>query len=256
LANRGILEKIIRFLKPAQYETVIEIGAGLGHLTALLGQAETPVIAIERDAQLKAHLSAVAARGKAVKVVIGDARRLSAIAAITDAKRPLGVVGNLPFGCATEILFEVLRLRRPARKAVLMFQKEVADRLCAPPHSRQYGALTVNCRAQCALEPLFSVKAGSFYPRPEVDATVLAIQPFDPPRLDPCCLQTLRTLVQGAFGGRRKMFRNALKHAGLWNRVQQIGSAVTPLQKLRPQDIAPCQYISLAQALCRQQGHR
>jgi 16S rRNA (adenine1518-N6/adenine1519-N6)-dimethyltransferase len=256
LANRGVLTKILKAVLGTHPATVVEIGPGLGHLTFLLAQTCRRVIAVELDDNLADLLRKRFWGYDHVEIIHGDALQLDRLEPLRHMPAPRTVVGNLPFGSSTQILFRVLDLDPPVEKAFLMFQKEVARRIVAPPGGRDYGALTVACAARAQAELLFHVSAGSFHPKPDVDGSVLALTTRR--RLPKCCLERLRELLKAAFGARRKTLRNALKKGGLWSAVQKL-PAMADLEpsRVRPEKIEPERYFLLAHQLCDAQGaHR
>jgi 16S rRNA (adenine1518-N6/adenine1519-N6)-dimethyltransferase len=190
-----------------------------------------------------------------VSVVRHDATRLSTLRELFEVRKPIVVVGNLPFGSSTKILFEVLDLELSVKKAVLMFQKEVARRLTASPPGRIYGALTVACKARARVDHLFDVSAGSFHPRPDVDGSVVAFTPRLAEGLGRCCLEPLSHILKAGFGARRKTVRNALKKGGMWQEVGDLDAmAEIDASRVRPEAVAPAVYYSLARQLCEKRG--
>jgi len=120
------------------------------------------------------------------------------------------LIGNVPYYITTPILFHALERPRP-RRAVFLVQREVADRLVAPPGSRDYGALSVNVQAVAAVEKLFKVPAGAFQPPPAVESAVVRITPRTEALIDPAEEPAYRSLVQGSFGLRRKQMRRIVR---------------------------------------------
>ncbi len=206
-------------------DTVLEIGPGLGALTHPLARAGGTVVAVEKDPRLAAVLQAeLAAEGiENVRVETGDildfdipglARRL--FSPVTNgASEPaerggkLVVAGNLPYNISSPVLIQLIQDRRHIGRAVLMFQKELADRLQAEPGSKAYGRITVMLRYCADVRLLATIRAGQFFPRPKVDSQVLAIR-FRPPTVPAADEALLFQTVKAAFGQRRKTLKNAL----------------------------------------------
>ncbi|ABC21236.1 16S rRNA (adenine(1518)-N(6)/adenine(1519)-N(6))-dimethyltransferase RsmA [Rhodospirillum rubrum] len=192
--------------------TVIEIGPGPGGLTrALLGAGARRVIAIERDSRCRGVLAEIAAvwPGR-LETIEGDALDID-VAALGEA--PRRVIANLPYNVATPLLIGWLRHASAFERFVLMFQKEVVDRLAARPGTKDYGRLSVITQWLCEVRPLFDVNPRAFTPPPKVVSTVVRIDPRPQP-LAPARMETLERVTAAAFGQRRKMLRASLKALG------------------------------------------
>ena len=207
LTDRRILGRIADALQLRGGETVVEIGPGRGALTDLLADRAGRLVAVEVDRALAALLRERYARRGNVIIAEADVLEVS----LGDlAAGPYVLVGNVPYYITTPILFHALERPR-AERAVYLVQREVADRLTAPPGGKEYGALTVNVAAVARAETLFRVPAGAFSPPPRVESAVVRITPLAEPLITAAEEQPLRTLVQGAFGMRRKQMRRVLR---------------------------------------------
>lgn len=197
--------------------TVIEIGPGTGALTApLLERAR--VIAIERDPDLlpvlQEKFEAEIASGR-LTLIEGDATAIDWPPLFGDGPAPHTLAGNVPY-LITGRLIEIATSHAEHLEAVVfMVQKEVADRLAAAPGSKEYGALTVFTQAAFRVERLMVVRAGSFFPRPEVDSAVVRFTPERPRRAAET--EPFRAAVKAAFGMRRKTLRNAWRDLNGWS---------------------------------------
>src|SRR6478672_8906738 len=207
LTDRRILGRIADALHLEGDETVLEIGPGRGALTDLLADRAGRLIAIEYDRALAAMLRERYARRSNVLVAEADVLEVS-LGEL--AGGPYVLVGNVPYYITTPILFHALVPPR-AERAVYLIQREVAQRLTARPGSKEYGALTVNVRAVARAENLFGVPAGAFAPPPKVESAVVRITPLAEPHISPDEERPFRTLVQGAFGMRRKQMRRVVR---------------------------------------------
>lgn len=208
--------RIAQALEAGPDDCVLEIGAGLGALTLPLAERAGAVVAIERDTALAAALARLARGLDRVRVVAADALRMPfpdlgvlARAASGGAGARCLVAGNLPYGITSPLLMW-LAAEPGWNRAVVMVQKEVADRLAAPPGSAAYGSLTVAVAARCRVRRLFDVSRRCFYPPPEVDSTVVTLEPL-PERPDAVLSRALEAVLRAAFGQRRKTLRNALR---------------------------------------------
>lgn len=197
-------------------ETVLEIGAGLGAMTVELAGKAREVIAVEKDRQLAPLLRAelLVHRADNVRLLQQDILSLPWDELVRPLGRPLVVMGNLPYNISSQIVVMLIRRRRWVDRAVLMFQKELADRLLAGPGGKTYGRLSVMLQYCADLSRLRTVSAGMFFPVPKVDSVVLGIRfksHIDRKADDEALLARV---VQASFGQRRKTLRNALS-AGL-----------------------------------------
>jgi len=207
LTDRRILGRIADALHLEGDETVLEIGPGRGALTDLLADRAGRLIAIEYDRALAAMLRERYARRSNVLVAEAD---VLAVSLGELAAGPYVLVGNVPYYITTPILFHALVPPR-ADRAVYLVQREVAQRLSAKPGSKEYGALTVNVAAVARAETLFGVPAGAFAPPPKVESAVVRITPLAKPLVSTEEERPFRTLVQGAFGMRRKQMRRVVR---------------------------------------------
>lgn len=206
------MEKIIAALDCAPDDVVIDIGSGFGVMAARLAARARRVIAIEKDRLLFEAARAEFGAKPNITWMQGDILELPFSEIVAELAPPAGrikVVGNLPYNIASPILFLLLEHRELVSQAVLMVQREVADRIVARPGSRDYGILSVLLQAEAFCARLFAVSAKSFFPVPQVASAVVRIEMMSgkSPVADG---PLFRTVVKGAFGKRRKTLRNAL----------------------------------------------
>jgi 16S rRNA (adenine1518-N6/adenine1519-N6)-dimethyltransferase len=243
LSDRRILGRIADALHLKGGETVLEIGPGRGALTDILAERAGRLIAIEYDRALAELLRQRYAKRGNVLVAEADVLEVS-LGEL--AAGPYVLVGNVPYYITTPILFHALTPPR-AEKAVYLVQREVADRLVAEPGTREYGALTVNVAAVARAEMLFKVPAGAFSPPPKVESAVVRITPLATPLATPDEERALRTLVQNAFGMRRKQMRRVLR--SLWSLDAETAerrlatAGIDP--DVRPETLTPTQFVAL-----------
>jgi 16S rRNA (adenine1518-N6/adenine1519-N6)-dimethyltransferase len=207
LVDRTALERIADALAPTRDDTVVEIGPGRGALTDLLSARAKRVVAIELDRDLVPYLRDRYREAGNVEVIERDVLELELASVAGDDYL---LAGNVPYYITTPILFHALEPPRPAR-AVYLVQREVAERVVAPPGSRTYGALSVNVQGFAHAELVGRVPAGAFRPPPAVESAILRITPRTDPVVPASAEPAFRALVQDAFGLRRKQMRRVVR---------------------------------------------
>lgn len=211
LFDLNLTRRIARAAAPLSGFTIVEVGPGPGGLTrALLMEGAEKVIAIERDTRTLPALAEIAsAYPGRLDVISGDALEID-WASIVPA--PAKIVANLPYNIATALLTRWVSA--PAwppwfHSLTLMFQKEVAERIVAPPGGKDYGRLSVLCQWRCEARRLFDVHRSAFTPPPNVTSSIVQLVPR--PHPEPRCdVSDLEAVTQAAFGQRRKMLRSSL----------------------------------------------
>ena len=205
LADPHYVARIAEAMAPRAGDLVVEIGPGLGALTAELVARAGRVVAIEIDRDLAARL-AERFPPHALKLVVGDALEFD----FRTLGRNLRVVGNLPYNISSPLLFHLAGQAEALHDLTVMLQKEVVARMTAEPSTPEYGRLTVMLQATFAIERLFTVPPGAFRPAPAVDSAVARLVPLG--SAAPLIADRARfaRIVTAAFGQRRKTLRNAL----------------------------------------------
>ena len=219
LRDQHVLDRIVNAAELQEGDRILEIGPGAGALTNRLLETGLPVLAIEIDRDLGAALQDRI--DKNLSVVVGDVMRMDWAELLLDP--PYKLIANLPYNISSQILFRVLEHRRLFQRLVLMFQKEVGERLIAEAGSRNYGILSVLMQAWFEIDWVVKVPPKAFYPPPKVDSVVLSLTPLTEPRIELHDAELFRQLVRGAFAQRRKTLRNSLLGAG-WQ-AEQIDRA-------------------------------
>lgn len=198
-------------------EAVLEIGPGLGAITAFAAEASERVIAIDKDDRvidlLKTEL--LSAGIDNVDVRQADILRVDITAVSREVGKPLVVLGNLPYNISSQVVVQLIRSRNSVSRAVLMLQKEMAQRICADPGSKIYGRLSVALGYCARVRNLMQVKARQFYPAPKVDSTVVGIDFIHQTPFPADDEALFFRVVKAAFGKRRKTMRNALSQSDL-----------------------------------------
>jgi 16S rRNA (adenine1518-N6/adenine1519-N6)-dimethyltransferase len=208
LLDANLTARIVREAGDLGGRHVVEVGPGPGGLTrALLDSGAASVTAVERDARAVTAVAELAAEGPRLRVIAGDALALD-LAALVPAPRQ--IVANLPYNIASPLLVGWLRQAAAWERLTLMFQQEVAERLCAVPGTAAYGRLGV--LAQWVAAPLLRLRIppAAFVPPPRVWSAVVVLDPH-PMQPEPALFAAMERLTAAAFGQRRKMLRGALR---------------------------------------------
>jgi len=228
---------------------VVEIGAGSGTLTRALAPRVGRVVAIEKDRELAKQCMQknVEYRISNVEVVTGDVLRLD-WQLFRNSTFDIGhskFVGNIPYYITTPIIELALR-ERPAL-IVLLVQEEVADRIVSAPGSKAYGALSVGAQVESHVEKVFTVKAGSFMPRPKVQSAVIRLRPLERPLVAPSDVPAFRAFVAACFSLRRKQLRHILRSI-TGRTAEAVDAALASIgvePRARPETLAPERFVAL-----------
>lgn len=222
------------------YDKVLEVGPGTGVLTQFLlarKEFETWVVEIDREsvAYLKLHFEELKPR-----LIEGDFLRMDLS---EQMKGKFAIAGNFPYNISSQILFKALEHRNSVPEIVGMFQKEVADRVCAGPGSKTYGIISILLQAFYETEYLFTVEPEAFNPPPKVRSAVIRLKRNDVDRLE-CDENTFQRLVKTAFNQRRKKLRNTLKQFPGFDKLETTGE----IWSKRPEELSVVQFIELCKS--------
>lgn len=251
LTDPNLQRKIAAAIDPQPSDHVLEIGPGTGSLTRHLVGHVRRLVLVELDDALAEALADKFAERSDVEVVHADILDVS-IARVASGQ-PLKVIGNIPYGITSPLLFHLLDQRPRPLRIVLTVQREVARRLAARPGSKEYGALTVGVQAVAGVELLFGVSRDAFRPRPDVDSMTIRVTPHSPPPLSETEEQGLRALTRAGFSRRRKQLQKVLRRAPEYLLAGDTADAL--LRELgidpatRPDALSVNEYIRLARAL-------
>jgi len=244
LKDENIAKKIVGSLvKKENYKTLIEVGAGTGVLTKYLLQDkgfETFVVEIDREsvAFLKKNYLNLESR-----IIEKDFLSFKAEWLPPDnSKLPIGIIGNFPYNISTQILFKVLEYRNQIPEVVGMFQKEVAERIAAPPGNKTYGILSVLLQAYYKIEYLFTVNPQVFVPPPHVKSGVIRLTRNNVQKLD-CDEELFFKVVKAGFNQRRKTLRNSL------GSMFKVKSLKLELLEKRAEQLSVNDFITLTKAV-------
>ena len=252
LVDRAVLERIADALGPNANDVVVEIGPGRGALTDLLSRRAGRVIAIELDRDLVPYLRDRYRDAGNVDVIERDVLEVD-LGAV--AGPDFLLAGNVPYYITTPILFHALEPPRPAR-AVYLVQREVAERIVAPPGSRTYGALSVNVQGVARAELVGRVPGGAFRPPPSVESAIVRLTPRPDPVVEPSLEPEFRSLVQDAFGLRRTQMRRVVRtvtHLGV-DAADRVLAAASIDPECRPETLSPEDFARLLHAITAIKG--
>ena len=242
LHDRGIIERIIAAIAPRPGDRIVEIGPGLGALTAPLLERHGELDVVELDRDVIPHLEANCAGKGVLRVHNVDALKFD-FSALAEGKR-LRVVGNLPYNISTPLIFHLLEGAADILDMHFLLQKEVVDRLTAAPGGSDYGRLSVMVQYRCRAESLFGVGPGAFSPPPRVDSAVVRLTPFDTLPYPARDERRLADLVNRAFSQRRKTLRNGIRDLLDAEGIERAG--VDP--GIRPERVSVEEFVRLANA--------
>jgi 16S rRNA (adenine1518-N6/adenine1519-N6)-dimethyltransferase len=254
LCDPSTAESIISRAHLTSTDVIVEIGAGLGALTIILARMVKKVYAVEKDRQLIELLKTeLLANGISNCEIIAEnilQMDLHAIADTTGSK--LTIIGNLPYGISSQILVKLIQSRQVIDRAILMFQKELAQRIIAQPGGKNYGRITAMLRYCADIRVLANIKASVFYPPPKVDSTVIEARFKSTAMYGPHNETMLFAVIKAAFGNRRKTLKNALAASGLGIDSQTTlvalkSAGIDPGR--RAETLKPAEFVSLEVSL-------
>ncbi len=234
LKDKDIAEKISATLSGQGYSSVLEIGPGMGILTGFLLDRDFPdfkVIEIDKESvhYMKSHFPNLD------KIIEGDFLKLDLDSCFEGR---MAITGNFPYNISTQIFFRVLQHRDKVVEVTGMLQKEVAERICAPPGSKTYGILSVLLQAYYTTEYLFTVGGEVFVPPPKVKSGVIRLIRNDVDHLE-CNEKLFTSVVKSCFNQRRKTLRNSVRAAF------ELTSDSYPDFGLRPEQLSVEKFVRL-----------
>ena len=238
LTQEPIAERLASAIQSEGCDTVVEVGPGRGILTKYLLKQPLPVVAVELDRDLIPFLEREFATTK-LRIVQGDILKVR-FDEILPLESNFVLVGNFPYNISSQIVFLGIQHRHHVPFMAGMFQREMADRICSGPGSKQFGVISVLVQAFYTPTQLFHVKPGSFSPPPKVQSSVISLTRYRK-EIDGLAFSVLRQVVKMAFSQRRKKLRNTLKPILSEELLIEMGVA-----DLRPEQLGVEQFIALA----------
>ena len=239
-------------------DVVLEVGAGLGALTIPVARIVKKVYAVEKDRQILDILKTQLLVNKLSNVVLmgENILKIDIQTLVEDMRRKIVVMGNLPYNISSQVLVQLIASRSVVSRAVLMFQKELAQRITAYPGCKEYGRLTVMLRYCSDIKKLADVKAALFFPKPKVDSEVLEFIFKSSPEISAHGENFLFKVIKAAFGNRRKILKNALAASELEidaNAAEQLlkRSGIDPVRRAETLNVQ--EFVKLSNNLLSRQ---
>jgi 16S rRNA (adenine1518-N6/adenine1519-N6)-dimethyltransferase len=248
LCNDGILKRIIEVSDVNINDNILEIGPGLGDLTAMLAEKAGSVTAVEIDSGLYALLMEKYCEVKNLKLIHSDFLKTELNDIFTKA------IGNLPYYCASEILFH-LSLKYKISRIFVMLQKEMCERILSRPGMKSYGAMTVSLGLHYESGNLFNIDKKSFYPQPDVSSSFIYLKLKPDTGLSEPEIEIFHNIVKSAFWGRRKTLKKCLldsPHSDNSKEViMNVFSELKLDEKIRGENLGIEDFKNVARSICR-----
>jgi 16S rRNA (adenine1518-N6/adenine1519-N6)-dimethyltransferase len=251
LIDQNILKKVVQKAGIEKDDVVLEVGPGLGMMTLVLAGQAKRVIAVEIDPKLAEILHHKMGDISNVEVIQKDVLKVDFKQLREQEGQLLKVVANLPYRISTPLLFQFIEAKEAFSSLTLMLQKEVAERMAAPPGGKDYGSLSIFIQLAADLSIPFFIKSSCFAPPPKVDSAVVHMTWKKEPLVGAQNEAWFKKVVRGCFCYRRKTLMNALRHSGLplpsdiGERVKNIGID----SQRRPETLTIDEFARLAEAL-------
>ncbi|HPK53526.1 MAG TPA: 16S rRNA (adenine(1518)-N(6)/adenine(1519)-N(6))-dimethyltransferase RsmA [Smithellaceae bacterium] len=258
LLDQNIIRKIAAAAGITETDIVVEIGAGIGVLTAILAPACRKLIAVELDEKLVEVLQEKLAGYDNAEIYSGDILKYDFNILSSSYNSKIKVIGNIPYGISSPLIFCLLTFRPVINEFILMLQKEVIDRLIADPGNKTYGIPSVLVQMFASVEKLFDVPAGCFYPRPKVESAVMRGTFRNKPQIELTDEGLFTRLVKASFAQRRKMLINNLKHSALFANLEERSIKEILLKagidgQKRAENLSVCEFGKLSNTFAEMQ---
>ncbi|GAB7539342.1 16S rRNA (adenine(1518)-N(6)/adenine(1519)-N(6))-dimethyltransferase RsmA [Burkholderia sp. 22PA0099] len=246
LVDHGVIDSIVRTIRPVRGERMVEIGPGLGALTGpvieCLATAESPLHAVELDRDLIGRLKQ--RFGELLELHAGDALAFDFGALALPGDKPtLRIIGNLPYNISSPLLFHLMTFAERVVDQHFMLQNEVVERMVAEPGSKAFSRLSVMLQYRYVMDKMLDVPPESFQPPPKVDSAIVRMIPYAPHEIAPVDVEVLGEVVTAAFSQRRKMLRNTLHGYRDTVDFDALGFDLAR----RAEDVGVAEYVDLAQ---------
>lgn len=255
LIDDNILRNIVESANVTEQDVVIEIGPGLGNLTHYILEKNAKVIAFEIDTEMIDILNERFANNNKLEIVNKDILKVDMEEYLKN--KNVKIIANLPYYITSPIIFKLLEYRKNIHSITIMIQKEVAERIVATPHSKDYGVLTINTNYMADVKKLFDVPNTSFIPAPNVTSSVIQIIPNEQKEKELGIEneEVFKELVKKAFSARRKKLSNSLQNSGIKGMTKQdidhIISEVGLSENCRAEELSIKEYVKMANIIAK-----
>ena len=243
LTDPNILRKIIKTAEVNENDLVLEIGAGPGILTEALLETGAKVIAIEIDTRFANELPRL--NNGNLEVIEADILKVNFVKLLQN-RGPVKIVANLPYHLTSPILGKILLHPELFSSSTIMVQKEVADRICGKVRTKNYSPLTLFIQFYSEVTARFEVSRNCFYPKPNVDSSVVPVDLKTPAAVDK---EKLFSIIHTAFQQRRKMLRGSLSKLAPKPEIEAILKKIGSHEGARPEELSLEQFIQLFKSL-------
>ncbi len=246
LIRPEIAQRIVALAEIGDGDVVLEVGPGRGALTVALADLAGRVVLIEIDRDLVGQLRESFSSRANVRIVEGDVLKMNLVDELADVA-PVTVVANLPYNISTPLISRFVEHPELYKRLVLMLQREVAERICATPGGRDYGALSVMVQLTARARVAFRVPPTAFRPQPKVHSAVIVIEPFAHPIFSDEQRAAVRRITRALFAQRRKQLGNLLRR--LTDTPVEILQSLDIDPARRPETLSPDDFVRLTRAL-------
>lgn len=250
LHDQFVIEQILAAIVPYAGDHLVEIGPGLGALTkpmlAITSQINAKLEAIELDRDVIPKLQQNCTGLGQLTIHQADALCFD-FSALVNNNKPLRIFGNLPYNISTPLLFHLLQQNVSIQDLHFMLQKEVVERITAPPGTAHYGRLSIMVQYFCSATALFDVAPTAFTPPPKVYSAIVRLIPYRKLPMIASDFNVFSKVVATAFTQRRKTLRNALKSLANSHQLQTLGE----LASFRPEQLSIADFVSVSNALAK-----
>lgn len=243
----SLCEKIVRSSPINNDSIALEIGPGIGGLTRAIIEAKPKFLTIiETDSRCISLLKDLTSLCKTnINIIEGDALEFDIQSLLNNSSEKIDIISNLPYNIGTELLIKWLKSYESIKSITIMLQREVVNRICAKPDSKEYGRLSVISQLLCKVEKCFDVSPKAFYPEPKVHSAIVKLVPINS-NISSELIEQIESVTKLAFGQRRKMLKSTL---GTIHGSSDLFHELNINMSLRPENLKPIDYLAISKYL-------